>query len=196
MNILVITPTSREHKNMASTLATKSGLRHTYTLAQSGIGKAAAAATVAKTIATSATPFDMIVVVGFAAGTLGFHQGDIVCPSVARYHDCDVPDGFIPELTDPFSLVGKDDITVFTGDSFVNADSVAAIKKRFGVEHAIFDMEITAIKIAADICGNIPVAVVKMISDVPEDGHTEHSYDEFADSHSDFSPILEQIEQL
>ena len=57
-------------------------------------------------------------------------------------------------------------------------------------------MEITAIKIAADICGNIPVAVVKMISDVPEDGHTEHSYDEFADSHSDFTPILEQIEQL
>ncbi|MBQ5753445.1 MAG: hypothetical protein IIV91_04500 [Alistipes sp.] len=196
MNILIITPTNREYANMTATIATATSLHHTYTVAQSGIGKAAAAATVASIITKSATSFDMIVVVGFAAGTLGFKQGDIVCPNVARYHDCDVPDGFIPELTDPFSLVGKDDITVFTGDSFVNARSVAAIKERFGVEHAIFDMEITAIKIAADVCGKIPVAVVKMISDVPEDGHTEHSYDEFADSHSDFTPILTQIEML
>ena len=196
MNILVITPTSREYKNMASTLATKSGLRHTYTLAQSGIGKAAAAATVAKTIATSATQFDMIVVVGFAAGTLGFHQGDIVCPSVARYHDCDVPEGFIPEITDARNLLGNEDITVFTGDSFVNARSVAAIKERFGVKKAIFDMEIGAIAIACEMAGNVPLLAVKVISDVPEDGHTEFSYEEFANTWTDFTPILDKVENF
>jgi len=31
--------------------------------------------------------------------------------------------------------------------------------------------------------------VVKMVSDIPEEGDTEHSYDEFVDSHSDFSPL-------
>lgn len=196
MNILVITPTDREYANMKAAIAGKSELRHTYALAQCGVGKAAAAAVTASAIAKSEQPFNLVVVIGFAAGTLGFHQGEIVSPCEARYHDCDVPEGFIPELTNPFSLAGEEDITVFTGDSFVNADSIVAIKQRFGVERAIFDMEITAVRIAAELCGGIPVAAVKMISDVPEDGHTEHSYDAFADSHPDFTPILDVIERF
>ena len=196
MNILIIAPTSREYRNMCNTVASKSGLHHNYTIICSGIGKAGAAASTATAIAKTEKPYDMIAVIGFAAGSLGFHQGDVVCPSVTRYHDCDVPEGFIPELTDPFTLAGNEDITVFTGDSFINAHSAAEIKSRFGVEHAIYDMEITAVKIAAEQCGNIPVMAVKFISDVPEDGHTEHSYDEFADAHSDFTPLLEKIEAI
>ena len=145
---------------------------------------------------TPKQPFDAIAVIGFAAGTADFKQGDIAIPSAARYHDCNVPDGFVPELTDPYKLFGTDNITVFTGDSFVDADIVRDIKRRFGIKRAIFDMEIDAIAIAADICGKIPVIAVKMISDVPEAGHNDQSYEEFADRHSDFGPILEKIEAL
>lgn len=196
MNILIVTPTERENANMLAALGRAASTRNTYTVIRSGIGKAAAAANTAAAIARAEKLFDMIAVIGFAAGTLGFRQGEIVMPDTARYHDCDIPDGFIPELTDPFALGGKDDITVFTGDSFVNAGSAREIKARFGAERAIFDMEITAVVIAANELGGVPVVAVKMISDVPEDGHTEHSYDEFADSHSDFSEILARLEEL
>ena len=43
---------------------------------------------------------------------------------------------------------------------------------------------------------NIPVVAVKYVSDVPEDGHSEHSYDAFADAHSDFTPLLLRLEDL
>ena len=196
MNILIVAPTERENRNIRAAIASATALKHRYTVAFSGIGKAAAAATIAKTILESPEKFDCIAAIGFAAGTTGFHTGDIVEPSQAIYHDCDVPEGFIPELTDARALMGKDAVTVFTGDSFVNAHSIESIKQRFGTQRAIFDMEIQAIVIAAEICGNIPVVAVKMISDVPEDGDTEHSYDKFADSHSDFSAILARLEEL
>ena len=197
MNILIVAPTERENRYMSAAIAAAGNtLRNNYTIAFSGIGKAAAAATITKHIITANEPYDCIAAIGFAAGALGFRQGDIVEPSQAWYHDCDVPEGFIPELTEPRTLLGKDDVTVFTGDSFVNAGSVADIKRRVGVERAIYDMEIQAIVIAAEICGNLPVVAVKMISDVPEDGDTEHSYDAFADSHSDFSEILKRLENI
>ncbi len=195
-NILVITPTKRENSYMRAAIERAGATRNAYTCDHYCIGKAAAAAHVARALATAQTPYDLVAVIGFAAGTLGYRQAQIVCPSVARYHDCDVPDGYIPELTDPRPLYGGDGSTVFTGDSFVGADSVRAIKKRFGTEHAIFDMEITAVAIAAAETGNVPVAVVKLISDIPEEGHTEFSYEDFVNSHSDFSPILEVLERL
>ena len=73
---------------------------------------------------------------------------------------------------------------------------VRNIKARFGVEHAIFDMEITAIAIAVKLCYSLPVVAMKMISDVPEAGHTEQSYDEFAESHSDFSAFITALNQM
>ena len=197
MNILIVAPTERENRYMNAALeAANETLRNRYTVAFSGIGKAAAAATITRHLIAAAEPYDCIAAIGFAAGSLGFRQGDIVEPSQAWYHDCDVPEGFIPELTEPRKLLGKDDVTVFTGDSFVNARSVAEIKERFGIDRAIYDMEIQAIVIAAEIGGNVPVVAVKMVSDVPEDGDTEHSYDAFADSHSDFSAILERLERI
>ncbi len=196
MNVLVITPTDRENAYMRAAIERAGSTRHAYTCDRCGVGKAAAAAHVARALVTAEKPYDMVAVIGFAAGTLGYRQAEVVCPSVAQYHDCDVPAGFIPELTDPIRLYGGDGSTVFTGDSFVNAASVRRIKEQFGAEHAIFDMEITAVAIAVRECGDVPVAVVKLISDVPEDGHTEFSYEEFANSHSDFSPILAKLEQL
>lgn len=196
MNILIAAPTGREYKNISAAVERAGQTKHTYTVICCGVGKAAAAASVAGSAASAARPFDRIVVVGFAAGTAGFSQGEIVVPSQVRYHDCNVPDGFVPELTDPYALEGGDGTTVFTGDSFVDAAIVREVKQRFGTERAIFDMEIGAIAIAASVCGGIPVSAVKVISDVPEAGHTDISYEEFADAHSDFSALLDIIERL
>jgi len=167
-----------------------------YTVVRCGIGKACAAASTARALSTAKEPFDMIAVVGYAASAAGRRQGEVVMPSVARYHDCIIPDGFIPEMTDPYALLGCDEDVVFTGDSFVDAAIIGGVKRRFGCERALFDMEITAVCQTADMFGKIPVAAVKMVSDVPESGDTEHSYDEFADSHSDFSIFVERLERL
>ena len=196
-NILIVAPTERENKNIRLAIERKSEqLKNRYTVAFSGIGKAAAAATITRYLLQAEQPYDMVVVIGYAAGTLGFKQGDIVAPCRVQYHDADIPEGFIPEVSDPRNLLGGDDVMVFTGDSFVNARSVAEIKARFGVERAIFDMEIGAIAIACEMCGNMPLLAVKVISDVPEDGHTELSYDEFANTYLDFSPLLNKIEEF
>ena len=197
MRILIVAPTTREYKYMRATLDAAQNTKHDYTLICSGIGKAGAAAGVATAVAKAAEPFDAVAVIGFAAGSLGFKQGDVVAPNRAIYHDCDVPEGFIPELTDPYALAGNDDITVFTGDSFINATSATEIMERFSTAHAIFDMEIMSIAIAVrDYAAGIPLLAVKYISDVPQSGHNEWSYDDFANTYSDFSPLLSKIENL
>ena len=196
-NILIVAPTERENKNIRLAIERKGEtLKNNYTVAFSGIGKAAAAATITRYLLQAEKPYDLVAVIGYAAGTLGFKQGEVVVPNRVQYHDADIPEGFIPEVSDARKLLGTDDVTVFTGDSFVNAKSVAEIKARFGVERAIFDMEIGAIAIACEMCNNMPLVAVKVISDVPEDGHTELSYDEFANTWTDFSPILDRIELL
>lgn len=197
MRVLVVAPTGREYKYMRATLDAAQSTKHDYTLICSGIGKAGAAAGVATAVAKAVEPFDAVAVIGFAAGSLGFKQGDVVAPNRAIYHDCDVPEGFIPELTDPYALAGNDDITVFTGDSFINATSATEIMERFSTTHAIFDMEIMAIAIAVrDYAAAIPLLAVKYISDVPQSGDNEWSYDAFAESHSDFAPLLSRIEDI
>ena len=196
-NILIVAPTSRENKNIRRAIESKGEqLKNRYTVAFSGIGKAAAAATITRELLKAETPYDLVAVIGYAAGSLGFKQGEVVVPNRVQYHDTDIPEGFIPEITDARNLLGNEDITVFTGDSFVNARSVAAIKERFGVEKAIFDMEIGAIAIACEMAGNMPLLAVKVISDVPEDGHTEFSYEEFANTWTDFTPILDKVENF
>ena len=196
-NILIVAPTERENKNIRLAIERRGAtLRNNYTVAFSGIGKAAAAATITRYLLQAEQPYDLVAVIGYAAGTLGFKQGEVVVPNRVQYHDADIPEGFIPEVSDPRNLLGTDDVTVFTGDSFVNAKSVAEIKARFGVERAIFDMEIGAIAIACEMCDNMPLLAVKVISDVPEDGHTELSYDEFANTWVDFSPILNRVEEF
>lgn len=196
MRILICAPTSREFRAMQYALDHASSLKHTYDLREVGIGKALSSAGVSRALTLANEPYDMLAVVGFAASALGRKQGDIVMPSCAIHHDAIIPEGFCPEITDPRSLRGGDKETVFTGDSFVNADIIREIKQRFGVECGLFDMEIAAICQVAELYNNIPVVAVKYVSDVPEEGHSEHSYDEFADAHSDFTPLLERLEML
>lgn len=199
MKILICAPTSREYRAMRFALDKAQGLKHSYDLREVGIGKALSSAGVARALTLAeaeGVKYDMLAVVGFAASALGRKQGDIVMPSRAIHHDAIIPDGFCPEITDPRKLCGSDAEAVFTGDSFVNADIVREIKARFGVDCGLFDMEIAAICQVAELYDNIPVVAVKYVSDVPEAGHSEHSYDEFADAHSDFTELLERLEQL
>lgn len=196
MRVLICAPTSREYRAMRYALDKATNLRHTYDLVEVGIGKALSSAGVSRALTLATEKYDMLAVIGFAAAALGRTQGDIVMPSRAIHHDAIIPEGFCPEITDPRPLRGTDAETVFTGDSFVNADIVREIKTRFGVECGLFDMEIAAICQVAELYDNIPVVAVKYVSDVPEAGHSEHSYDEFADAHSDFTPLLEKLDTL
>ena len=196
MRVLICAPTSREYRAMRYALDNAQSLKHHYDLVEVGIGKALSSAGVARALTLATEPYDMLAVVGFAAAALGRKQGDIVMPSRAIHHDAIIPENFCPEITDPRALRGGDKEIVFTGDSFVNAEIIRETKQRFGVECGLFDMEIAAICQVAELYDNIPVVAVKYVSDVPEEGHSEHSYDEFADAHSDFTPLLERLEML
>lgn len=194
MRYIVIAPTEREYRNITFALQERQTVNQ-YTVVRSGVGKALAAANTALAIARANGEVDRIAVVGYAASTLGRSCGDIVAPRVARYHDCRIPGDFVPELTEPYPLLGHDDAVVWTGDSFVDAQIIAAVKAQYGVKSGLFDMEATAVCQAAELF-DLPVVVVKMVSDVPENGDSEHSYDAFVDSHSDFGVFIDYLEEL
>lgn len=194
MRYLVITPTEREYRNM-SVAVEREGLKNSYTVARTGVGKALSAAGAALAIARANGDFDRVAIVGYAASTIGRQRGDIVAPRVARYYDCRIPGDFVPELTDPHPLLGHDDAMVLTGDSFVDGDMIRSVKEQMGVESALFDMEATSICQAAELF-DLPVVVIKMVSDVPEEGDNEFSYDAFVDSHTDFSVFVDYLEKL
>ncbi len=194
MKYLIVAPTEREYSNITQALEGRT-LQNSYSVVRTGVGKALAAANTALAINRADGEIDRVAIVGYAASTIGRERGDIVAPRVARYHDCRIPGDFVPELTEPYPLLGHDDAVVWTGDSFVDGEIIAQIKERYGVKSALFDMESTAVCQAAELF-DLPVVVVKMVSDVPEQGDTEHSYDEFVDSHSDFGPFIDYLEQL
>jgi nucleoside phosphorylase len=194
MKYLIVAPTEREYSNITQALEGRT-LQNSYSVVRTGVGKALAAANTALAINRADGEVDRVAIVGYAASTIGRERGDVVAPRVARYHDCRIPGDFVPELTDPHPLLGHDDAVVWTGDSFVDGEIIAQIKERYGVKSALFDMESTAVCQAAELF-DLPVVVVKMVSDVPEQGDTEHSYDEFVDSHSDFGCFIDYLEQL
>ena len=194
MKYLIVAPTEREYANITLSLEGRT-LQNSYSVVRTGVGKALAAANTALAINRANGDIDRVAIVGYAASTIGRERGDVVAPRVARYHDCRIPGDFVPELTDPHPLLGHDDAVVWTGDSFVDGEIIAQIKQRYGVKSALFDMESTAVCQAAELF-DLPVVVVKMVSDVPEQGDTEHSYDEFVDSHSDFGCFIDYLEQL
>lgn len=196
MRYLVVTPTERESRNMIKALEGRRGLNNTYSVVRTGVGKALAAASTAQALVRAKGEIDRVAVIGYAASTSDRQRGDIVAPRVARYHDCRVPDGFVPELTEPYPLLGHDDAVVWTGDAFVDGEIIADIKSRFGMSSGLFDMEATAVCQAAELFGQLPVVVVKMVSDVPEAGDTEFSYDDFVNSHTDFGVFIDYLEKL
>ena len=194
MKYIVIAPTEREYRNITLALQERSTKNH-YTIVRSGVGKALAAANTALAITRAKGEVDRVAVIGYAASTLGCERGDILAPRVARYHDCRIPGDFVPELTEPYPLLGHDDAVIWTGDSFVDAQIISEVKSQHAMKSGLFDMEATAVCQAAEMF-DLPVVVVKMVSDVPEEGDNEHSYDEFVDSHSDFGVFIDYLEGL
>ena len=194
MKYLIIAPTEREYRNITKVLETRT-TENKSVVTRCGVGKALAAANTALAIAQLNGEINRVAVIGYAASTLGRQRGELVAPRVARYHDCRIPGDFVPELTDPHPLLGHDDAVVWTGDSFVDGEIIADVKAKYGLKSGLFDMEATAVCQAAELF-DLPVVVVKMVSDVPEEGDNEHSYDEFVDSHSDFNPFIDYLEAL
>lgn len=194
MKYIVVAPTEREYRNITLALQERE-TKNQYTVIRSGVGKALAAANTALAIACAKGDVERIAVIGYAASTLGRKRGEIVAPRVARYHDCRIPGDFVPELTDPYPLLGHDDAVVWTGDSFVDAQIIAQVKEQYAMKSGLFDMEATAVCQVAEMF-DLPIVVVKMVSDVPEEGDNEHSYDEFVDSHSDFGVFIDYLESL
>ena len=194
MRYLVVTPTEREYRNMTAAIAGKE-LKNSYTIVRTGVGKALSAANTALAISRAGGEYDRVAIVGYAASAKGRQRGEIVSPRVARYYDCRIPGDFVPELTEPHPLLGHDDMSIWTGDSFVNGDMIAEVKAQYGFGQGLFDMESTAVCQAAELF-DLPVVVIKMVSDVPEEGDTEFSYDEFVDSHSDFGAFVDYLEEL
>ena len=194
MKYLIVAPTEREDRNITSALEGRT-TENQYIVARTGVGKALAAANTALAIARENCDVDRVAIIGYAASTLGRERGELVAPRVARYHDCRIPGDFVPELTDPHPLLGHDDAVVWTGDSFVDAEIIAEVKEKYGLKSGLFDMEATAVCQAAELF-DLPVVVVKMVSDVPEEGDNEFSYDEFVNSHSDFGVFVDYLETL
>ena len=194
MKYLIVAPTEREYRNITSAFEGRT-TENQYIVARTGVGKALAAANTALAIARENCDVDRVAIIGYAASTLGRERGELVAPRVARYHDCRIPGDFVPELTDPHPLLGHDDAVVWTGDSFVDAEIIAEVKEKYGLKSGLFDMEATAVCQAAELF-DLPVVVVKMVSDVPEEGDNEFSYDEFVNSHSDFGVFVDYLETL
>lgn len=194
MKYLIVAPTEREYRNITSALEGRT-TENQYIVARTGVGKALAAANTALAIARENCDVDRVAIIGYAASTLGRERGELVAPRMARYHDCRIPGDFVPELTDPHPLLGHDDAVVWTGDSFVDAEIIAEVKEKYGLKSGLFDMEATAVCQAAELF-DLPVVVVKMVSDVPEEGDNEFSYDEFVNSHSDFGVFVDYLENL
>lgn len=194
MKYLIVAPTEREYRNVTSALEGRT-TENQYIVARTGVGKALAAANTALAIARENCDVDRVAIIGYAASTLGRERGELVAPRVARYHDCRIPGDFVPELTDPHPLLGHDDAVVWTGDSFVDAEIIAEVKEKYGLKSGLFDMEATAVCQAAELF-DLPVVVIKMVSDVPEEGDNEFSYDEFVNSHSDFGVFVDYLENL
>lgn len=194
MKYLIVAPTEREYRNITSAFEGRT-TENQYIVARTGVGKALAAANTALAIARENCDVDRVAIIGYAASTLGRERGELVAPRVARYHDCRIPGDFVPELTDPHPLLGHDDAVVWTGDSFVDAEIIAEVKEKYGLKSGLFDMEATAVCQAAELF-DLPVVVIKMVSDVPEEGDNEFSYDEFVNSHSDFGVFVDYLETL
>ena len=197
MNILVIAPMKVEADNFTRAL---NGIqhRHHYRVCNSGIGKVNAASNTALELYgnPSARRYDLIAVIGYAGGSNRLGQGDFVIPRIARYHDVNCPVDLVPELTKEFELEGSDNVMILTGDSFVTHENVIQINKQnTKCDAVLYDMEATAVCQVAEEA-EIPVIVMKLVSDKPASSNNLQSFNEFVETHVNFSQFVHYLEAL
>ena len=162
---------------------------HKYYYTCCGIGKVASAVETLNLILSY--DLDMVVVVGFAAGTSNFELGEVVIPQQARYSDVHIPEEIhhlVVPLIKTYSLQGEDDVTILTADSFITKEMLSIVE---GGQY-LFDMESAAVSQVCDD-SEIPVLVVKVVSDRPEiDSVT--TFEESCQKYKDFSRLALIIE--
>lgn len=193
--ILVVAPTSVEASYMKNAIARRNAVgkkfHNEYKVIETGSGKVNAAMETA--LELNADMYDLIAVVGFASGSAYFRQGDVIIPNTAGYWDVSVPKDVLPELTKMYDLQGSDDCTILTGDSVVGKSFVASLVSNFGAK-ALYDMESAAVAQVAEEY-NIPVLIIKTVSDVPA-VDTPVSREDFIKQSTDFSSVLNYLESL
>lgn len=195
MRILVVAPMEVEALNFKKALVS---IPHSniYNVVTTGVGKVNAAATTALELWSGphAGSYDLVAVIGYAGGSLRLKQGDFVIPKVAKYHDVSCPADIVPDLSKEYELQGNDNICVLTGDTFVTEDNVSQVSsKNISCESSIFDMEAAAVCQVAD---DIPVLVMKLISDNPSSKDNLQSFEEFVRTHSNFAQFVYYLESL
>jgi adenosylhomocysteine nucleosidase len=170
MKILVLAPMKLECNNFKNAIK-QIDTQNEYKVVECGIGKVNAASIV--TLEILNTEYDLVAVIGYAAASGKFELGDVVIPNKTCYHDTRIDEGIADELLMMHDLSGPEEVTILTGDCFVNKDLSESLQERFG-DSVIFDMETCAI---AQICSDysIPVMAIKLISDIPTAGHNERS---------------------
>lgn len=199
MKILVVAPSGAEYYQIQDVLNSRLDagiqLRHEYEVLETGIGKVRVASALTKRL-VEGEPVDLIVVTGFAAGSTNFKLGDFVCPNKALYHDVIVPESF-SGLAQEFELAGEDNVTILTGDSFVEKDLAEKLSGIYGKD-SLFDMEAAAVCQTLNCLEiNLPVRVMKLVSDIPEsDEHNENTYYKFVDEHPDGSIFIDKLESI
>lgn len=195
MNILVICPMEVEQTNFKIALS-QIEHRHTYRVVHCGIGKVNAAVTTALELYGSPKGFtyDLVAVIGYAGGSSRLKQGELVIPSKACFHDVVGPKDLIPELLQVYNLQGSDNVAVLTGDSFVTKENVHDIAQHNpGCQAVLYDMESAAVCQVAD---EIPVLVMKLVSDNPSSTNSLQSFEDFVKTHSNFSQFVHYLEAL
>lgn len=189
MKILLVAPMEVEYLRICSALKDSAGLKNSYKAIYAGVGKVDSAASVSPELGIA---WDLIVVIGFAAGSSFFSVGEIVSPSFTRYHDVDVPEGLCPALTKVYELDGNDDSIILTGDSFINSAKAQELVNKYG-EKILFDMESAAV---AQVAGDVPVMVLKVISDIPQNDDKTSNFESFVNSYTDFKPFISYLELI
>lgn len=193
MKVLVVCPMKGEYNNFVDALK-NTPHQNDYKVICCGVGKVNAAASVALELYTDyKNNIDLVAVVGYAAASPNFTIGDIVIPDGCRYHDVNLPDpSFVPELTKVYPLQGEDEVTILTGDSFVDEVMLNKLISTYGC-NILCDMECTAV---SQVCYDleIPVIALKLVSDIP--GEEGSDFNSFVETHTDFTPFVNYIEFL
>lgn len=179
--VLFLAPMHREYVNMKDALKW-SKVDFEYKVVECGVGKANAAATTAQECMDD---YDAVILIGYAAASYKYKQGDFVVIGKVRYHDVVVPKGLVPELEQEYALDGEDNI-LLTGDVFVNRDLALKLQLKYG-KMCLFDMEGAAV---AQICEwtNQKLFIAKIVSDIPTD--LSSSFQKFVEEHNDFSQFV------
>lgn len=157
-----------------------------------GVGKASAVASFVDAIHNES--FDLVVVVGFAAGSSDLRLGDFVMPSRCAYSDVSVPCGLVPELERVHNLPGRSGVLLLTADSFIDKERAIELQSKYGCS-LLFDMESAAVVQVAGRFVGCPVWVIKTISDRPAVDAPDQ-FTRFVDSKPDFVPFIDIIEHV